>query len=232
MSAIAAVPKRLTSTVAQELAVAVTGVMLVLFILMHLGANLLIFTGPEGLNGYTEKMHSLGPLLNVARAGLLATFLVHIGLAIKLARENRVARSQRYAVDAKLGRKGPATKFMALSGIIIAAFLLLHLSDFTLREHEGPNSIVNGVDLGLHGLVWNFLGNPIRALIYIIAVSAVGLHLSHALASVVVTLGVLTDKATPRMELAAKVVGLVVALGFASIPIYVLLMTHVFGGQA
>lgn len=230
MSASAVLPKRLTSTVAQELAVAVTGVMLVLFILSHLSANLLIFLGPEWLNKYAESLHSLGPLLVVARAGLAATFLVHIGLAIKLARENRKARSQAYAVAATHGRKGPASRYMIYSGITIAGFLILHLTDFPLREHHGPASMINGEDAGLGGLVLNFLSNPLRAIIYIVAVSAVGLHLSHALSSVIVTLGFLTDKATARAETAAKAIGLLVALGFASIPVYVLLKAHVFGG--
>jgi succinate dehydrogenase / fumarate reductase cytochrome b subunit len=119
---------------------------------------------------------------------------------------------------------------MALSGIMIACFLILHLTDFPMRDPHGPNSIINGEDRGLGGLVFNFLSNPIRAFVYIVAVSAVGLHLSHALSSVVVTLGFLTDKATPRAELIAKSIGLVVALGFASIPIYVMLKTYVFGG--
>lgn len=230
MSATAVLPKRFTATIAQELAVAVTGVLLVLFIFSHLGANLLVFLGPEWLNGYSEHLRAYGPLLVVARVGLASAFLIHIGLAIKLAIDNRKAREQRYAVHAHLGRKGPATRFMALSGIMIACFLILHLSDFTLRAHEGPNTIVDGQHLGLYGLVWNFFGNPLRVLVYIIAMCALGLHLSHALASVAVTLGILTDRSTHRMETAAKVIGLVVALGFSSIPIYVLLAGSLGGG--
>lgn len=230
MSATAVLPRRFTSTVAQELAVAITGVMLVLFIFSHLGANLLIYLGPEWLNAYAEHLRAFGPLLWVARLGLIAAFVTHIGLAIKLAIQNRATRSQRYAVEAHLGRKGPATKFMALSGIIIFCFLILHLTDFTLRSHEGPNTIVGTEHLGLYGLVWNFFGNPLRVLIYIIAMCALGLHLSHAISSMVVTLGLLHEHTTQRMENIARGIGLVVALGFASIPIYVLLATHLGGG--
>lgn len=231
MGAIGVVSKRWTSTVAQEFAVAITGVFLVLFILSHLAANLLIFLGPQAINAYADGLKNLGPLLVVARTGLAATFLIHIGLAIKLARDNRKARSQAYAVDAHAGRKGPATRYMLYSGITIAGFLILHLTDFPLRDHHGPDTYINGEEAGLGGLVLNFLGNPLRALIYIVAVSALGLHLSHALSSVIVTLGFLTDKATARAEMGAKAIGLVVALGFASIPIYVLLKTYVFGGE-
>jgi succinate dehydrogenase / fumarate reductase cytochrome b subunit len=232
MSATAVLPKRFTATIAQELVVALTGVALVLFILSHLGANLLIYLGPAWLNAYSEHLRSYGPLLVLARIGLATAFVLHIGFAIKLAIENRKARPQRYAVDTRLGQKGAATRYMALSGITLACFLVLHLSDFTLRSHEGPNTVVGTEHLALYGLVWNFFGNPLRVLVYIVAMCALGLHLSHALSSVIVTLGVLTDRATRGAETFAKVVGLVVALGFSSIPLYVLLMTHLSGGPA
>lgn len=232
MSATAVLPKRLTSTVARELAVAISGLLLVGFIISHLSANLLIYLGPEYLNAYAENMRSLGPLLVVARAGLLAVFVTHIVLAVQLAKHNRKARSQGYAIETRHGRKGAATRYMLYSGLMLLAFILLHLTDFTLRSHEGPNAMVGGEDLGLYGLVWNFLGNPIRAVFYIVAVCSLGLHLSHAISSVVVTLGWLSENGTKRAELAARAAGIVVALGFSSIPIYILLKTYVLGGHA
>jgi len=232
MSATAVLPKRLTSTVARELAVAVSGLLLVGFILSHLAANLLIFAGPEYLNAYAENMRGLGPLLYVARTGLLVVFVVHIALAIQLAMFNRKARSQAYAVETYKGRKGAATRYMLFSGLMLLAFVLMHLTDFTLREHHGPNAMVGGEDLGLYGLVWNFLGNPVRGIFYIAAVCALGLHLSHAISSVVVTLGWLSETGTKKAEAAAKVIGIVIALGFSSIPIYILLKTYVLGGHA
>jgi succinate dehydrogenase / fumarate reductase cytochrome b subunit len=83
--------------------------------------------------------------------------------------------------------------------------------------------------MGLYGVVFNSFANPLRSLFYIIAVCGVGLHLSHAIASVLSTLGILTEKSTDKAELAAKVIGVIVAVGFSSIPLYVLLRAHVIG---
>ncbi len=224
--------QRLTTTVAKELLVGITGIILVLFIIGHLAGNLLIFVGPEAFNLYAEKLADLGPLLWVARIGLIAAAIAHISTAILLARLNRIARPDRYAHIAYMGKKSMATRTMIFSGIAILAFLFLHLYDFTFPEKAGPASVVAGENLGLYGLVWNTFSNPLHSLIYIIAVSAVGLHLSHAISSVVVTLGVLSDKATDKMDIIGKVIGLVIALGFAAIPIYVLVHTYIIGVEA
>lgn len=228
MSASAPLVERLTSTVARELLVAVTGLALVGFILMHLSGNLLIFFGPEVFNGYSAKLHAMPEVLWAARVGLIVMFFTHLGLALQLARANRAARAQAYDIEARSGRKSPATRMMALSGLVLVAFLFLHLYDFTLRAHHGPLTLVGEEELGLYGLVWNSFGQPVRGLIYIVAVSCLGLHLRHAVASVVVTLGVLRDSATPAVERVALALGVGVAAGFSSIPLYVLAATHVF----
>jgi succinate dehydrogenase / fumarate reductase cytochrome b subunit len=122
---------------------------------------------------------------------------------------------------------------MALSGIVILCFVLFHVYDFTITgDREGDRSFVEGMgvdSMGLYGVVFNSFANPVRALFYIMAVCAVGLHLSHAISSVVVTLGFLADKSTDRAEFAAKAIGLIVALGFSSIPLFVLFRAHVIG---
>ena len=224
--------QRLTTTVAKELLVGITGIVLVLFIIGHLAGNLLIFVGPEAFNLYAEKLADLGPLLWVARIGLIVAAVAHIYTAIRLARMNRIARPDRYAHTAYLGRKSMATRTMIFSGVFILFFLFLHLYDFTFADKVGPGSVVAGENLGLYGLVWNTFANPIHALIYIIAVSAVGLHLSHAISSVVSTLGILTEKATDKVDFAGKLIGLAIALGFAAIPIFVLVHTYIIGVEA
>jgi succinate dehydrogenase / fumarate reductase cytochrome b subunit len=111
--------------------------------------------------------------------------------------------------------------------------VLFHVYDFTVTgDREGARSFVDGMSeesMGLYGVVFNSFANPVRSLFYIIAVCAVGLHLSHAISSVVVTLGFLADKSTDRAEFAAKAIGLIVALGFSSIPLFVLFRAHVIG---
>lgn len=220
---------RLTTTVGKELIVGVTGILLVVFILGHLAGNLLLIAGPEAFNGYAEKLHSLGELLWLARIGLIVAFVAHISMAISLARASAAARgTQRYEVEKSVGRKTAATRLMIISGVTILAFVLFHIYDFTLTgDTEGDRSIIIDINdtesMGLYGVVFNSFANPLRSLFYIIAVCGVGLHLSHAIASVLSTLGVLTEKSTDKAELAAKVIGVIVAVGFSSIPIYVLI---------
>lgn len=234
MSTTTVASRRFSTTVAKELVVGITGVMLVGFILMHLSGNLLLLLGPESFNHYTERLHDLGELLWVARIGLILTFVLHITTAISLAMGNAYARGgTRYEVEKTAGRKSFATRMMRMSGILILIFVLWHVYDFSISGHpEGPRSFVEGLgedSLGLYGVVFNSFGNPIRSLFYIVAVWFVGIHLSHAIASVVVTLGYLADKNTDRAEFIAKVIGFAVAAGFTTIPLYIMFRTHVVG---
>lgn len=226
---------RLATTVGKELIVGVTGVLLVMFILFHLMGNLLVLLGPEAFNHYAAQLHSLGELIWVGRIGLIVAFVAHISMAISLARASARARGvQRYEVEKSVGRKSAATRLMVISGVTILAFVLFHVYDFTITgDREGERSFVNAISetesMGLYGVVFNSFANPLRSLFYIIAVCGVGLHLSHAIASVAVTLGVLADKGTDKAELVARIIGAVVAVGFSSIPLYVLLRAHVLG---
>ena len=115
--------------------VAVTGVVLILFVIGHLLGNLQIFLGPEWINGYAQHLRDLGPLLWVIRAFLLAVVFVHIYSTIRLAIENRRARPERYrrkdTVKATL-----ASRSMVMSGLIILAFIIFHLLHFTVRATD------------------------------------------------------------------------------------------------
>jgi succinate dehydrogenase / fumarate reductase cytochrome b subunit len=220
---------RLATTVGKELVVGITGVLLVVFILGHLAGNLLLLLGPEAFNDYAEKLHSLGELIWVARFGLIVAFVAHISCAISLARASAKARgAHRYEVEKSVGRKTPATRMMIISGLTILFFVLYHIYDFTI---SGQALIARSQDtvepLTLYDVVYESFANPLRSAFYIIAVLGVGLHLSHAVASVVSTLGVLTERATDQAELAAKGIGAVVAFGFSIIPLYVLFHAHI-----
>src|SRR4029434_8916776 len=84
------------SSVGKKMIVAVTGVILILFVIGHLLGNLQIFLGPDWINGYSQHLRDLGPLLWAIRAFLLLTVIVHIYVTIQLAIENRRARPERY----------------------------------------------------------------------------------------------------------------------------------------
>jgi succinate dehydrogenase / fumarate reductase cytochrome b subunit len=217
-----------TSILKKQLA-AVSGLMLVFFIISHLAGNLFIFGGPEAFNGYAEKLASMGPLLWVARVGLVTVFAMHIYFTFRVTLENLAARRTRYAVYRAVGERSYATRSMFITGVMILLFLFLHLWDFTLAEKEGPFSLVNEQQLGLYGLVWNRFLNPARAVVYVAAMCAVGLHLAHAVESTFQTFGLHDERFMPLMRTLSAAFGLVIALGFSSIPVYVWIRTYTIG---
>jgi succinate dehydrogenase / fumarate reductase cytochrome b subunit len=228
----------LGSSIFRKQVIALTGLVMIGFVLVHLSGNLLIYAGPDVFNGYSANLHKLGALLWVARFGLIAAFVLHVWLTLLLVKENRAARPQAYEVDDPKGDRAFAAAVMKYTGLFIAAFLLLHLYDFTFGSKTGPQSVIAAVDagksLGLFGLVWNSFKftDPIgwiRVPIYIIAVSCVGMHLSHAIQSVFQTFGFHHARFTPLIRHASLVIGALVALAFAMIPIYVMVMPTPWG---
>ena len=137
------------SSLGRKYLMALTGAGLFGFVVMHMLGNLTIFAGPAAINEYAAKLHSLGPLLWVARIGLLVMAAIHIWAAVKLSSENKKARQVRYEgavepVDAH--RKNQivsryASRTMIYSGLIIAAFAFYHLAHYTWKVPQ-----INGVD--------------------------------------------------------------------------------------
>src|SRR5262245_40832767 len=91
------------TSILKKAAMALTGFGLVVFVVMHLAGNLLIFNGAAPFNGYSDKLHALGPLLWLAEAGLLLFFVIHAYSGILVTIENRRARGTRYTVRATAG---------------------------------------------------------------------------------------------------------------------------------
>ena len=91
----------LNSSIARKQTVAVTGFLLIFFIITHLGGNLLIYAGPTVLNSYAHKLHSVGPLLLIPRTILFIIFLIHIFVIHILFIQNIKARGgfKRYAIE-------------------------------------------------------------------------------------------------------------------------------------
>lgn len=216
----------LRSTVLRELLLAFVGMGLAFFIVAHLAGNLLIYAGPGVFNAYAEHLQYFRPFLWTMRVSMITFFGLHVVIATTLWLRNRAARKRRYAVTAYRSFKGVGTRTMIITGAMILAFLFLHLNDFTLADKAGPRALVNGENLGLYGIVWNGFSNPVRALAYVVFVCCVGLHLSHAISSVCVTLGVENDRLVRRVDFVARAAGAFVALGYSSIPVYVLLNAH------
>ena len=208
------------STIQQKQWVGITGLIMVGFVLAHLSGNFLLFKGAEAYNGYADFLHNLGPILWVARLGLLAAFIVHMALTIRLSILNKRARRKHYyKYRNHRSESSLATRLMPLTGTVIFLYLIFHLLDFSLAKKVG---IVGGVDLGLYGLVVTTLGNPIHAIMYIISMVCVGLHMYHAFQSVFQTFGIMTHASQQKIGLVSKAFGVAIAVLYSSIPVYIL----------
>lgn len=134
----------LRSSVGSKYTVALTGLALIGFVLIHMAGNLTIFAGQDAMNSYAQKLKQMGPLLWVARAGLLAVFVLHVVVALRLNWANREARPVRYAYEDTL-RASWASRHMVLTGLVLLAFILYHLAHFTWGlTHQADTQIMPG----------------------------------------------------------------------------------------
>jgi len=210
----------LSSTVGTKILVAVSGVLLVGFVLQHLLGNLQIYLGPNVFNSYAAGLKGLGPLVWIARAGLLAALVVHLVGIAKLTLRNRTARPQAY--DTKLPIVSTfASRNMLMSGGILLAFIIYHLLHFTIGVTH-PEHFTMVDDFGRHdvySMVILGFRQPLVSLSYIVAMGLLGLHLGHGVASLFQTAGLTGRNWRATFEGAGRLIAVVVVLGNISIPL-------------
>jgi succinate dehydrogenase / fumarate reductase, cytochrome b subunit len=214
------------SLVGKKILMAVTGVMLFCFVLIHLAGNSTIFMGL--INAYGEHLHALPALVWAFRVMLFMVFVIHVYFGIVLTLENNAARPQAYAVKKSL-RATFASRNMIWTGALIGGFLVYHLLQFTLHVMNpelGAGVAGNFDKLGrpdvFKMMVFSFTQTPISA-IYIIAMIVLALHLTHGVQSFFQTLGLNSEKSLPVLEKLSTVAAVVIFIGFASIPIVILI---------
>ena len=208
-----------SSPIGRKWIVAITGIVLVLFVIGHLLGNLSIFVGPDAMNSYAAFLKSTGEILWVVRIVLLACVVLHIWFTIALWRENLAARPQKYAVKNDLGTTVYA-RLMRISGLTVLAFVLYHLAQFTW-EAFNPEYKTWVDEKGHHDvyrMVVTAFSCPFVSGFYLLAVGLLGMHLSHGIASLFQTLGITTEKLRPVFEKGGLVIAWIIFLGFASIP--------------
>jgi succinate dehydrogenase / fumarate reductase cytochrome b subunit len=205
--------------------VAVTGVILILFVIGHLLGNLQIFLGPEWINGYAEHLRDLGPFLWAIRAFLLIVVLVHIYYTIRLAIENRRARPERYRRK-DIVKATFASRSMALSGLILLAFIIYHLLHFTVRTTDPRFAAMPKDPLGyydVYSMMVIGFQSPLVSGFYILGMFLLALHLSHGSSSFFQSLGLNNQRLAPRLATAGRVFAWLLFFGYSSIPAAVLL---------
>ena len=214
----------LSSPIGRKWIVAITGIVLILFVIGHLLGNLSIFVGPDAMNSYAAFLKSTGELLWVVRIVLLTCVVLHIWFTITLWRENLSARPQKYAVKNDLGTTVYA-RLMRISGLTVLAFVLYHLAQFTWQAFnpEYKTWIDAQGRHDVYRMVVTAFECPFVSGFYILAVGLLGMHLSHGIASLFQTLGLTTEKLRPVFERGGLLIAWIIFLGFASIPTAVLL---------
>lgn len=199
--------------------VAITGLMLTGFVIAHLSGNLLMFAGPEAMNKYAAGLKALGGLLWVARGGLLAAFIIHIGLAIKLNLQNRAARPQKYAHEATMVATF-ASRYMVHTGLLLFAFIAFHLAHYTFRVACEEVNVIPAEDV--YAMMIAGFSQPLVSIFYIIAMAVLALHLRHGVSSAFQSLGIYHPNINSITHKLGPVVAIIVFLGFSSIPIAIL----------
>ena len=209
----------LGSSIGKKQVLAVSGLMLCIFLIVHLSGNLLILVGPEAFNTYAHTL-ATNPFITVAEISLAMVFLTHIILAIKITMENQAARPQEYFLKRPTGRGATfASSSMPYTGLIILIFLILHLIHF--RFGKAPMVDYHGVAMrDLHVLVMDLFKKPLYVFWYIFAQVSLGVHLSHGFSSAFGTLGLHHPKYTPLIKKLGIVFAIIIAAGFSTISIW------------
>jgi succinate dehydrogenase / fumarate reductase, cytochrome b subunit len=212
------------STIGKKAVMAVTGLIMVLFLLVHMLGNLKIFFGPHDFDGYAAWLRTIGePVLHgawflwIQRTVLLVALVLHVICAVQLSRRDRAARPTRYA-HGQRAKATFATRTMRWGGVIIALFLVWHILDLTAGV-TNPD-----FDKGspYHNVVADFQVWWIN-LIYFAGVLAIGLHVNHGFWSATRTLGLGRRPARDAtVRAAGSTLAVVITLGFLSVPIGVM----------
>lgn len=208
-----------SDSIGRKAVMAVTGLLLVVFLIGHLLGNLTIFRGADGINAYAEGLHKLTPVVWGNRIVMGLAIVLHVILAITVTLENWAAKPDKYAVSRSL-RATFAGKNMIWTGVAIGAFAVYHLLQFTIRAAPPPD-FVGRPDV--FAMVLSALTLAPITLVYVVAMVAVFFHLTHGIQSLFQTSGFSNAVMLPRYGIVGKLLSAVFLLGFGSIPVVILL---------
>ena len=216
----------LTSSIGKKWIMSLTGLFLILFLVIHLIGNLAIFAGDAGqsFNIYADFMVN-NPLIKVVGISLYAFIVIHAVQGVLLWMTNKKAKGQGYE---KKDTKGSwASKNMALLGILILAFLFIHMGDFWWKMKFGGAGATSLVDYGsgdinnLYERIIISFQKPWIVVAYVLGLLGLSFHLWHGFQSAFQTLGLNHKKYTPIIGGLGKAYSILVPLAFASMPIYI-----------
>jgi succinate dehydrogenase / fumarate reductase cytochrome b subunit len=217
-----AIPAIYRSTVGKKAVMAVTGGILVAYLILHMIGNLKIFYGAEDFDHYAHWLRTLGEpavpyrtVLTLIEVVLAVAVVLHMWSAVSLARRASAARPVKYQ-SKKSHAQGYATRTMRYGGVIIAIYIVWHLLDltfFVLNPKDGSASPYERMVADFDPSRWYI------TLWYVIAIVLVGLHLHHGIWSAFQTLGLRTPRRERALRSLAMTVAALVTIGFISVPV-------------
>ncbi len=219
-----------TSSIGKKYLMALSGLVLIGFVFVHMAGNLQILMGQEKINAYAHALQSLPlPILWGSRLFLLAAVLIHAVTAYQLVKENRRARpNQNYIETTK--RAGLASLKMGLTGSILLAFIIFHLLHFTIRtiypEYSEMMTVVGSPDSNeihdVYSMVLAGFQHTWISVFYVVAMFLLCGHLAHGVSSAFQSLGIRSESWRVKLELAAKAYAWLIFVGFSIVPLLVL----------
>jgi len=214
----------LSSTVGGKAVVAVTGLLLLGFVIAHMIGNLQIFAGAKKINEYAKFLKDLGPGLWAARLGLLIVFLAHVLMSLALKKRSLEARPIGYFRPNTI-RASFASLTMVQTGLLVFLFIAYHIAHFTLGLTQSANGVSflelrDPNDASLHDVyrmtIAGFSSGPV-SLLYLAAQVVLFIHLSHGAASVFQTVGLNTPRTAWFFRSLAYAVAGVILVGNGAI---------------
>ena len=214
------------SSVGAKHVMALTGLALVLFVLVHMLGNLLVYAGPDAINSYAATLKGNPGLLWGARLGLLGAVALHIAAGLRLTALNRLARPQKYAVY-RPTRSPFYARAMAMSGLILLAFIVYHLLHFTVGTVQ-PDYFASTEVLAagetrhdVYTMVVQSFGHWEVVASYLVAMVLLCMHLAHGVTSLFQSLGLEHPRYNQAIRYAGPGFATVVFLGNCSMPLAV-----------
>jgi succinate dehydrogenase / fumarate reductase cytochrome b subunit len=211
----------LTSSVGTKILIGVTGLALVIYLCIHISANLTVFGGQRFFNSSADMLERL-PVLPLIELLLLLVFLLHIYKTVAMYLANWQARPVGYVMKRPAGhtsRKTLASSTMIVSGLILLLFLIIHVKVFRFGPHYDYEGMRDFYKLEVEAL-----SNPLIVAFYVLSMVVVGMHLWHGASSSFQSLGLDHPTWTPRILAVTKVLAVAIAGGFIAITVWVYLI--------
>ncbi len=215
------------SQVGRKIVMAVSGFSMFAFVVAHLLGNSTIYGGPDGINAYAEALHRFPVLIWMLRLILFVMFSLHVFYGITLTLENRAAKPQAYEMR-KYIQATFSGRNMVWTGLLIGAFVVYHLLHFTFQVITPEIAAGRHLDAMGRPDVFMMVVLSFRKLaisiLYLGAMIALGLHLSHSIQSSFQTAGLNGSRSFPLIMKGGMIAAMLISLGFAAFPIVI------FGG--